>query len=49
MEVVSSPCYATAAGLALYGSSMAEVVAAREEAREAGWFERVKRFITDNF
>ena len=50
VEVVCSPGYATAVGLAIYGSSMAEVLAAREEeAGNAGWLLRVKRFITDIF
>ncbi len=48
VEVIGSPGYATAVGLAIYGSSMAEVLVAREEvAGSAGWLERVKRFLTD--
>jgi cell division protein FtsA len=50
VEVIGSPGYATAVGLAIYGSSMAEVLVAREEvAGSAGWLERVKRFLTDIF
>src|SRR3990172_182019 len=50
VEVIGSPGYATAVGLAIYGSSMAEVLVAREEvAGSAGWLERVKQFLTDIF
>lgn len=50
VEVIGSPGYATAVGLAIYGSSLAEVLVAREEvAGNAGLLERVKRFLTDIF
>jgi cell division protein FtsA len=50
VEVVGSPGYATAVGLAIYGSSMAEAMVGREEeARSSGLLDRVKRFITDIF
>jgi len=50
VEVIGSPGYATAVGLAIYGSSMAEVLVARQEADAgAGLFQRFKRFLTDIF
>ena len=50
VEVIGSPGYATAVGLAIYGSSMAEVLVARAEvAGSADWLDRVKRFLTDIF
>jgi cell division protein FtsA len=50
VEVVGSPSYATAVGLAIYGSSMAEVLATNgEETERGGWLARVKRFMTDYF
>ncbi|PWB62115.1 MAG: cell division protein FtsA [Deltaproteobacteria bacterium] len=50
VEVVGSPGYATAVGLAIYGSSMAEALVGRdEEAGSLGLLDRVKRFITDIF
>jgi cell division protein FtsA len=50
VELVGSPCYATAVGLAIYGMGMADVIAARnDEAERGGWLERAKRFITDIF
>jgi cell division protein FtsA len=49
-ELVNRPGYATAVGLAIYGSAVTEVLAARQvEEGEAGWLERVKRLITDIF
>ena len=50
VEVIGGPGYATAVGLAIYGSSMAEVLVARAEvAGSADWLDRVKRFLTDIF
>jgi cell division protein FtsA len=50
VEVVGSPGYATGVGLAIYGSTMAEVLVAREERPGGGgWVDRIKRFITDLF
>jgi len=50
VEVVGSPGYATAVGLAIYGASMAEVLVAREaEAGNGGLIHKVKRFLTDIF
>lgn len=49
VEVVGSPAYATAVGLAIYGSTMAEVLVAREAAADEGWVDKVKRFLTDIF
>src|SRR5512134_482101 len=49
IEVVGSPAFATAVGLAIYGSTMAEVVVAREAAADAGWIDRFKRFLADIF
>ena len=49
VEVVGSPVYATAVGLAIYGSTMAEVLVAREAAADAGWVDRIKRFLADIF
>ncbi len=50
LEVVGSPGYATGVGLAIYGSSMAEMLATSgEEAERAGWLQRFKRFMTDYF
>lgn len=50
VEVVGSPGYASAVGLAIYGASMADVLVAREEAAAGiGWLDKVKRFLTDIF
>jgi cell division protein FtsA len=50
VEVVGSPGYATGVGLAIYGSTMAEALVAREEAPgDGGWVDRFKRFLTDIF
>ncbi len=50
VELVSTPGYATAVGLAIYGSGMAEILAEREsETGEVGWMRRIKQLITDIF
>jgi cell division protein FtsA len=50
VEVIGSPGYATGVGLAIYGATMAEALATREEAPEGeGWIGRVKRLLTDIF
>ncbi|MBI5577012.1 MAG: cell division protein FtsA [Deltaproteobacteria bacterium] len=47
VEVVSSPGYATAVGLALYGANMADMIAAQgEEPGAGGWLDWLKRILT---
>jgi cell division protein FtsA len=50
VEVIGSPGYATAVGLALYGANMADMMETDgPEPGPAGWIGRIKRIITDIF
>ena len=50
VEVVGSPRYATAVGLAIYGAGIADLIASGGEMPgHAGWYHRAKRFLTDLF
>ena len=50
VEVVNSPTFATAVGLALYGAKLAESGMGRvEEEAQGGWMARVKRILSEFF
>jgi cell division protein FtsA len=50
VELVNSPTFATAVGLALYGANLAEVGAGKAEGEAGGrWTARVKRFLSEFF
>ncbi len=50
VEVVNSPTFATAVGLALYGTKLAESGRSRaEEENRGGWMTRVKRILSEFF
>src|SRR3990170_3782888 len=50
VEVVNSPTFATAVGLALYGAKLAESGMGRaEEEAPGGWMARVKQILSEFF